>query len=332
MNQLRGIRLRVLAPAVAVGALVVAAVAWGAPVTLPGPDVDDQPIRLNAEGNAFFDPYQPPDNYNDDCALGDVDSMDSNDDIGFTPASDGESDGGDSDAFDGGLVLAVADRIFEDSDQTGDLVGEQLTVGPTKLKGLRVKRIEAALPGSPTLRSLIKLKNKSKQKAKKRTLSWDSDLGADETEVVSASSTGDLTLSDADRWFVFDEQSSDPLGTLALYGKGNGVKKTKVDDPISDQNGCVRHTIRVKVPEKSSRYLLFFTELHDADEIDTATSEASKFDSKKPGGGVSTASRSRSSARSSTGTWPTSFRRLTGFWERPPAGGRSRPGPARRGR
>ena len=285
MTYLRGMKLRVLTPAVAAGALVLAAVAWGAPVTLPGPDDSSQPIHLDAEGNAFFDPYQPPDTYNDDCAFGDLPGTDV-DDIGFTPASDGASDDGSSDEFDGGLILSVADRIFEDQDQTGDLVGEQLTVGPTKLKGLRVKRIETGLPGSPTLRSLIKLKNKSKQKAKKRTLTWESDLGADGSEVVEDTSSGDAALSDSDRWLVFSDEEpiGDAVGTLVLYGKGKGVKKTQVADPISDQNGCVKHTIRAKVPEKSSRYLLFFTEAHD--DVAGSSGDADKFDSKKPGGGA----------------------------------------------
>jgi hypothetical protein len=270
------------------GALALAAIAWATPVDIPISESGD--LNLNAQGNTFFDVAQPPDDYNDDCAAGDL-GGDAEDDLGYSPANDGESDDGSSDEFDGGLILLVEGEIFEDLDQTGDLVGEQLTVGPTMLAGLRVKRVETGLPGSPTLRSLIKFKNKSKRKAKKRTVSWESDFGADESEVVRETSSGDDVLTDSDRWLVFADSEtapSDAVGTLVLYGKGKGVKKTQVVDPIADQNGCVEHSIRVKVPKKSSRYLLFFTEAHNGDEagVDEAESDAAKYNTKKPGGGV----------------------------------------------
>jgi hypothetical protein len=281
----RGIKLRLLAAAVGVGALALAAVAWAAPVTLP--EATDNDLNLESVGDAHFDISQPG-NYNDDCALGDV--GDAEDNIGFSSGSDVTSPDGDSDTFDGGLVLAVGDTIFEDSDQTGDLVGQQITVGPETVAGLRVKRTETALQGSPTLRSLIKLKN-NKKKAVKRELIWDSDLGADESEVVWASSTGDEVLSDEDRWMVFADSEtspSDAVGTFALYGKGKGVKKTQVFNPVTDEDSCISFSINVRVPKKSSRYLLFFTEVHDngEDGADLAASDAAKFNTKKPGSGV----------------------------------------------
>jgi hypothetical protein len=281
----RGMKLRLLAAAVGVGALALAAVAWAAPVTLP--EANDDELVLESVGDAHFDIAQPG-NYNDDCALGDV--GDDEDNIGFSSGNDVTSPDGSNDTFDGGLVLAVGNTIFEDSDQSGDLVGEQIKVGPETLAGLRVKRTETALQGSPTLRSLIKLKN-NKKKAVKRELIWDSDLGADDSEVVWASSTGDEVLSNKDRWMVFADSGtspSDAVGTFALYGKGKGVKKTKVFDPVTDEDSCISFSIDVRVPKKSSRYLLFFTEVHDnGDEgADEAATDATKFNKKKPGGAV----------------------------------------------
>jgi hypothetical protein len=294
MRYPKGTKLRLLVGLCGAAALSVAAVAWAAPVTLPDPDdTTSQLIKLDVAGDAFFDPYQPPDIYNDGCALGDgvPDTYEDEDDTGFTPASDGESDDGSSDEFDGGLILSVEGAIFEDANRSGDLVGERLTVGPTKLKGLSVMRVETGLQGSPTLRSLIKLKNKSKRKAKKRSITWESDFGADQSEVVRATSSGDESLAGSDRWLVFADSETAPgdaVGTLVLYGKGKGVKRTTVANGISDQDGCIRHTIRVKVPKRSSRYLLFFTEVHNSDEdgVGQAESDAAKFNSKKPGGGV----------------------------------------------
>jgi hypothetical protein len=270
----------------ATGALALAAIAWASPVDIP---VSEYELELDAQGDTIFDVAQPPDFYNDVCAAGDLGSAE--DDLGFSPSNDVQSDDGSFDVFDGGLILLVEGEIFEDLDQTGDLVGEQLTVGPTKLAGLRVKRVETALPGSPTLRSLIKFKNKSKRKAKKRTVSWESELGSDTYEVVRSTSSRDAILNDRDRWLVFADDEDDPsdaLGTLVLYGKGKGVKKTQVLDPIVDQNGCVEHSIKVKVPKKSSRYLLFFTESHNRDEegFADAVADAAKYNKLKPGGGV----------------------------------------------
>ena len=269
---------------VAAGALALAAVAWASPVTLPV--AQDYELNLESKGDAIFDVAQPG-KYNDDCAAGDIGLAEDN--VGFSPANDGQSESGNTDEFDGGLILSVKGQIFEDPDQTGDLVGDQITVGPTKLAGLRVKRVETALQASPTLRSLIKLKNKSKHKAKKRTITWESDLGADTSEVVHRTSSGDAVLTDSDRWFVFadsEDSPADPPGTLVLFGKGKGVKKTQVVDPITDQNGCVEHSIRVKVPKKSSRYLLFFTEAHDIGlaGVSDAISDAAKFNKKRPKG------------------------------------------------
>jgi hypothetical protein len=284
MKHLKGTKLRLVAVTAGAMALSVAAVAWATPTPIPVSENDV--LVLDAEGDAHFDVSQPPDNYNDDCALGDLGGFEE-DDLGFSPGNDVTADGGSTDAFDGGLVLAVGSQIFEDSDQTGDLIGEQLTVGPEKLGGLRVKRVETALPGSPTLRSLIKFKNKNKRKAKRRTVSWDSDFGSDAADFVVGSSSGDTALTEADRWVVEgddDETPVDALPTLVLYGKGKGVKKTRVVDGIADQNGCARFEINVRVPKKSSRYLLFFTEVHD--DVELASAEAAKFNKKKPGGGV----------------------------------------------
>jgi hypothetical protein len=287
MRHLRGTKLRLLVAAICAAALALAAVAWATPT--PIPVVETGALNLNAQGNAAFDASQPPDAYFEDCALGDL-GGDFEDDIGFTPANSVFSDNGDSDTFDGGLVLAVRSRsgttIFEDSDQTGNKVGEQITVGPEKIQGLKVTRVETALQTSPTLRSLIKLRNK-RNKAVKRTLIWDSDLGADGTEVVRASSTNDLVLTNADRWMVFGDDPAtldDPQGTFVLYGKGKGVKKTKVFNPVENADGCISFRITVKVPKRSSRYLLFFTEVHDNDALAGALADAKRFSRKRPRG------------------------------------------------
>ncbi|HSI79131.1 MAG TPA: hypothetical protein VK919_00630 [Solirubrobacterales bacterium] len=282
----RGRRLGLLVAAGTAIALGIAAIAWAAPVQIP--DSYDT-LNLNSVGQTAFDVSQPPDSYNDDCALGDLGGPTS-DDVGYTPATDVKSADGDTDTFDGGLVLAVARPgggapvVFEDRDGFANKVGEQVTAGPTKLLGLSVTRTERAFAKTPTLRSLIKLRN-PKRKNVRRKLIWDSDLGADGSEVLVATSTNDLVLTGADRWMIFDESDgSDPLGTFVLYGKGKGVKRTRVFDPVADADGCISFEITVKVPKRSTRYLLFFTQAHDSDAPVAAVNNARKFDRRKPKG------------------------------------------------
>jgi hypothetical protein len=262
-------------------ALAGASLAFG--VKLPDPDDTSSPIRLEAKGDSYFDPYQPAYEYNDACALGDL-GGDPVDDVGFTPSSDGVAPNGlDSDLFDGGDVLWVQKgnnrQVFEAPHNKGRLTGNELKVGPRKVKGLKITRTEKSLSGSPTLRSLIALKNTGKHAAG-RKLIWDSDLGADGDEFVRGSSSGNKKLSDSDRWVVYADaetgDASDAPGTLVLYGKG-GQKQTDVKNPIKDQDGCVSFDLSARVPAGETRYLLFFTEVHDSDDVDGAVDDAKKF-------------------------------------------------------
>jgi len=282
------VNTRVVAVVLAVvGALVAAGAALGVQEEIPS---SYDTLVLEAEGGAEFDVTQPPDQYNDDCALGDLGGPVA-EDLGYSPATDTRSDDGYSDAFDGGLVLWVRSKsgrtVFEDSNQMGLLRDANfLKTGPEKLRGLTVTRTEQTLQVAPALRSLIKLKN-PKRKPVSRTIIWDSDLGADESEVVLASATADKQLSAADRWMVFgdDEESpGDNVGTFVLYGK-RAAKETGVFNPVTDQDSCVSFRIQVRVPAKSSRYVLFFTETHDPDEegVAAARQDAKRYNDRNLG-------------------------------------------------
>jgi hypothetical protein len=269
----------------AVVALVGASLALG--IKLPTPDDTNSPIKLHAADGSFFDPYQPPYQYNDDCALGDLGGA-VTDDVGFTPSSDGTApNGSESDLFDGGDVLWVSkggkQKVFEAPQGKGRKNGEQLEVGPNKVLGLKISRTETALPKSPTLRSLIKLKN-PKNQATNWKLIWDSDFGADGDEWVRGSSSGDKKLTDSDRWFVYADtetgDGSDAPGTMVLYGKG-GQKSTDIRNGIKDQDGCASFDLTVKIPAGETRYLLFYTEVHDGDDVGGAVDDAKKFNDQK---------------------------------------------------
>ncbi len=279
-------RIRFLLVGAAFLIAIPVALAARASFAIPYPGSDDK-LLLELRGDGFFDAYQPPDEYNDDCALGDL-GGETIDDVGFTPASDVRSEGASDDAFDGGLVLWVRNGnklgVFEDPNSKGNLNGNTLKVGPDNVGGLKVTRTERVFPNLVALRSLIKLQNRSKSKAAKRTIIWDSDLGADDDEVSRASSNGSANLADNDRWMVFadsDSSPSDAVGTFVLYGKG-ASHTTKVFNPVADADSCISFKIKVRIPPDSVRYLLFFTEVHDAVDVAEAKQAAARYNARQP--------------------------------------------------
>jgi hypothetical protein len=146
-------------------------------------------------------------------------------DGGYTPVEEGTLDTM-SDAFDGGLYLHVGNRVFNDGDGDGNYRAgdQQLAVGPTKMRGLRVSRTERALQGSPTLRSLVRLVNPTNDDIR-ATITWDSALGADDAEKTRSSSAARNRRTTADDdWIVTSDSAtspSDPPLILAVYGPGD---------------------------------------------------------------------------------------------------------------
>jgi hypothetical protein len=212
---------------------------------------------------------------------------------GFTPAEDGSWDDGitpKSDAFDGGLYIVVDGKTFDDNDGNGTKKGQTMKVGPTTMSRLNIRRTERALQTSPTLRSLVTLQNPTNDVISLPVI-WDSAVGSDDSEATRASSDGDTFLTKTDRWFVSSDDPtspSDPTVTMALYGKGPLAEKVaKViwapedDPPDPPGEGCISLKYSLKIPAKSTRYLMFFTEMNDTNE--NAIASAAKFNSVKAG-------------------------------------------------
>jgi hypothetical protein len=209
---------------------------------------------------------------------------------GFSPVEDGSYLTA-SDAFDGGLFLNVGGSIFDDADGNGRLAGQQLTAGPTEMSGLQVTRIERALSTSPTLRSLVRFKNPS-AKAIKATVMWDSALGSDGSGATRTSSTAPLdSMTVADRWVISSDDPTAPSDapvTFVLFGAGRPlvtpgrVVEAPEATPALDYD-CVVVRYKVLVPAHTTRYLLFFTELHDPTNMTSAFNGARKFNKVKVG-------------------------------------------------
>jgi hypothetical protein len=212
---------------------------------------------------------------------------------GFTPATEGSWDDGvtsHDDAFDGGLYIVVDGRTFADNDGEGTKIGQTMKVGPTALSRLNIRRTERALQTSPTLRSLIRFQNPTNDVISVPVI-WDSAVGSDDTEATRASSDGDTFLTRTDRWFVTSDDAttpSDPPVTMALYGKGPIEEKVasviwapEDDPPDPPGEGCISLKYVLKIPAKSTRHLMFFTEMNDTNE--NAIANAAKFNSVKAG-------------------------------------------------
>lgn len=248
------------AVAIVVPLLLAAQVAWGAPALI-------EDVVLIGGGFTQWDPEPQ------------TSACES--DTGYSPVDDGEIDDGvdeQSDGFDGGLMLIVGDETFVDANDVGNVKGQAMTVGPDTLEGLQVSRTDAALPSSPTMRSLIRLRNTGGA-AKTRDIIWDSNLGSDSSEEVRASSNGDTTYQLGDRWVVSSDDATepgDPVLTHVLFGKSNPREKTVEIIEPPDNSGCFTVLLEdVRVPADSTRYLLFFTEMNKTN--GGAENKAGKF-------------------------------------------------------
>jgi len=203
---------------------------------------------------------------------------------GYSPAVDSSFDS-QSDAFDGGLLLVSENRPFHTrafrAGTTGDLSGNQLTVGPASFAGFKVTRQDRALP-SGILRSLVKLENKAK-KPKSATLALDSGLGSDSSTGVRKASNGSK-MTKASRWVVTSDSPTtpnDPVITMAFYGKGKPkvkVRSLPLGQPRPSVDCLTVDLGKVKIGARNTGYLLFFTELNSTNQA--GISAAKKYDKK----------------------------------------------------
>ena len=191
--------------------------------------------------------------------------------VAYYPVGDGAftSGGVHSDAFDGGLGVHVYSKSagnvgFRDGDGQGDHVGESLTVGPRSVVGMRIVETDTGLPGSPTLRALVRVTNPT-SKRMTRLVSICSNLGSDDITGIRASSDGNHKFTAGDRWVVTSDNAttpSDPPVTHVFSGKGDlRVTKRGLCAPGGGSD-CVGQQMRLTLGAHKTRYLLFFAEMH----------------------------------------------------------------------
>jgi hypothetical protein len=190
----------------------------------------------------------------------------------FTPVDEGYY-GATSDAVDGGLTAVIDGKGFADPNGKGTQKGQTLAVGPTKVKGIKVRVREAALQGSPTLQVLYSFTNPGKHKVSPNVI-LGSNLGSDNPEgtEIAGTSNGDEKFQTADRWIVTtDGANSDPTVTHVFYGKGGGGFDKIVATPNKPcpPNGSYTDGLEVRyafgIPAGETRYLLAFMEMGEVE-------------------------------------------------------------------
>ena len=138
---------------------------------------------------------------------------------GYAPVDDGNANGS-GDAFDGGMMLVIGNKTFEDRNNEGSLKGQTLKVGPDPLGSVDVTVKATALQGSPTLQVLYGFKNRKDHQISPDAI-IESNLGSDDTgTAIAGTSSGDEKFKNIDRWIVTEDTDlEDGPVTHVLYGK-----------------------------------------------------------------------------------------------------------------
>ena len=190
-----------------------------------------------------------------------------------------------TDAFDGGVMAGIDGNGVYASNDLMTLITSGFGTGGRVLSvhgDVTVTRDDVARrKGSPTMRSLISLRNDGT--AKTVHVQIHSDLGSDSNTYIQSSSNGNLTFNEADRWIISadvepGQNPNDPVVTQAF--KGKGAKTGYSISPNCDPNqGYFGVEYAVNLPAYSTRYLLLFAEMNPT--AKSAKKGAAKFDSPK---------------------------------------------------
>lgn len=179
------------------------------------------------------------------------------------------------DAFDNGLVFEIAGETLSapetwtvESERIGqgDVVDRAVTAGPMAAAGLRTEVQYRSLGGSHMLRSTLHMKNTGDE-AVSVPVTVSTNVGADSGNVVRGSSSGDETLTAADRWVVTSASpglNNDPVNLHSLAGPG------RVETPVEATSGAVFDCAGVegvgaaydlRIPAGKTETLMFFNRL-----------------------------------------------------------------------
>jgi hypothetical protein len=178
------------------------------------------------------------------------------------------------DAFDGGLIIWINDRILVAPGTVRRGEPATYTAGPVMLAdpaGVKATVEHMAAQGSATLRTLVRFDNPTPV-PKSFTVDLVSNSGADLGFTVEATDAGDLALETTDRWIIVSdaglpapEGNVDVVVTHVVQGPGipAGSQPTFADTTVfaCGETGGVKVRFDLTVPAGAAQALLFFTQL-----------------------------------------------------------------------
>jgi len=194
-----------------------------------------------------------------------------------------------TDAFDTGLTFWInGAQLLPRLPMT--VTHYSLVSGPMTMSSVRVTVHYDGLIGSDTLRTDVQLGNPTGT-PKTITVTLATNVGTDSQTLVTGSSNGDTTFTNADRWVVTGKGIGAPFrlfDTHVLFGPGAAMTAAAVynttfkcgETPTPSSAG-VRADFHVTIPANSTRRLLFFNQIHQ--DSASALDDAAIFDGEPVG-------------------------------------------------
>lgn len=185
-------------------------------------------------------------------------------DATLDPGSTPHIDNGD--AFDDAHVLFVNGQQLVAGLQS-TIGGSEYTSETMPLGGLNTRVQYTALPGSPTLRTLFTFTNPTAA-AVTATVQTSTNFGSDDDTGYRATSSGDTTVTAADRWTVSSDNAvtpGDAVNLLVFAGSDAPIPPSALDPTAitCSLSQGVTGTFDFTVPAGETRALLFFNELYE---------------------------------------------------------------------
>lgn len=205
-------------------------------------------------------------------------------DFGGLNIRDATSPGSDGDAYDDAWNIYIDGTIFDAGDIV-DLTATTLTAGPVVASGLNVT-VEYFFSTTAGLARIRPIFQNPTGAPITVTVQVPVNYGSDGSTVYEATSSGDTTVTTADRWIVSSQSSTGEYNTLVWYGPGTpavtpGSYTTSIFNCAGVQG--LGASFSVTVPAGATRSLVFFAGLgaitSTTDSLAGAISAAATFDS-----------------------------------------------------
>ncbi len=185
--------------------------------------------------------------------------------------SDAEIGGNRNPGIDSSGTLWINDLQF--AVDTWQITNGVLSTTEVVTAGVNASVQHLALTDSPTLRSMILLRNSGGGAVTINRVDWVfNEVGGDSNQ-VRATSSGDLTFSNVDRWLIASDSDGTEVYSVPVVGyvlQGSGAVETmtqtsrqvyRVSGPSSANVGMRATFESITVPAGATRRLLFFTQL-----------------------------------------------------------------------